>query len=148
MSHEIPPLLPAHEMPPVRSQADLELHWRRLMGELGFGSIKLWWLFFDADGHCAPTTHQVEDLPEEPGPHGLANLMWICQQVLDEVAPGGSVAFLLSRPGGVGITAGDRAWASGIGRAARAAGVRCHPVHLANDHELRVFAPDDEIARA
>jgi hypothetical protein len=135
-------------MPPVRSQADLELHWRRLMGELGFGSTLLWWIFFDADGHGAPTIQQVEDLPEVPEPQGLANLMRICQQVLDDVAPGGSVAFLRSRPGGAGITAGDRAWASGIGRAARAAGVHCHPVHLANDQELRVFAPDDEIACA
>ncbi|HET7689504.1 MAG TPA: hypothetical protein VFK41_03935 [Nocardioidaceae bacterium] len=146
MDNTTPSLLPPHQMPPVRSQADLELYWRRLMGELGFGSTLLWWTFFDADGFCAPPLQQLEDLPEVPEEPGLTNLMWICQQVIDEVVPGGSVAFLRSRPGGAGITAADHAWASGIARAARTAGVRCHPVHLANDHELRVFAPDDEIA--
>jgi len=47
-----------------------------------------------------------------------------------------------------GITASDRAWAVGLATAARERDVACHPVHLANDQEVRAFAPDDEIASA
>lgn len=146
MSDDIPPLRAPQDMPPVHTQADLYGHWRALMGELGFSEPLLWFQFFDSDGQCTPIVQQVGDPPEIADTDLLTNLMWICQQVLDDFTPGGSVAFLLSRPGTPILTASDRAWATSLATAARKAGVACHPVHLANDYELRPFTPDDSIA--
>ncbi|PVG81781.1 hypothetical protein DDE18_17605 [Nocardioides gansuensis] len=148
MTHDIPPLRRPEDMPAVRTQADLHRHWRAMMGELGFGQRQLWFQFFDADGRCTPVVQQVTDVPELPDTEMLANLMAICDQLLTDLVPDGSVAFLWARPGRPGLIASDRAWAAGLAKAAADAGVRSHPVHLANDHELRVFATDDEIASA
>jgi hypothetical protein len=148
MEEDIPPLRRPEDMPPVCTQADLYQHWRALMGDLGFGDTLLWFQFFEADGRCAPMIQQVGELPDLPDPELLGNLMHVCARVVREIVPDGSVAFLRSRPGGAGVTASDRSWATRLAAAAREAGVNSHPVHLANDEELRVFAPDDEIASA
>ena len=118
------------------------------MGELGFSAPQLWMVILDADGRCTPVVQHIEDLPDTPDPQLYANLMLVCRGILDEVIPGGSVAFLRARPGPAGLTAADRAWAAGLSAAAHEHGVACRPVHLANDHEIRAFAPDDEIASA
>lgn len=57
----------------------------------------------------------------------------------------GSLAILLSRPGGEPMTDDDRSWARTLSRSARARGVSLWPVHLATDAELVVFAPDDMV---
>jgi hypothetical protein len=146
MDEDIPPLRHFEDMPPVRTQADLYLHWRAMMGKLGFSETLLWVLIFDADGYSTPLIQQIEDTPEVPDEASLADLMLMCREVIAQCVPGGSVAFLRSRPGRAGFTASDRAWASGLSTAALAHGVAAHPVHLVNDQELRVFAPDDAIA--
>jgi len=134
------------EMPPVRTQADLERHWRGLMGPLGFSETLLWVVFFDTGGCCTPYIQQIAELSDEPEECDFVDLIAFCAQIIDDVLPGGSVAFLRSRPGSAAWTLADRAWASGLTRAAQRSPVRVHPVHLANDHDLRVFAPDDVAA--
>ncbi len=146
MDANIPSLRRPEEMRPVRTQIDLYRHWRALMGELGFSETVLWWLFFDADGRALPPIQQIGDLPDVPDEHRLTNLLLVCEDVIEAIAPGGSVAFLRSRPGRAGLTASDRQWASRLTAAARKSKVRCHPFHTANDEELRVFTPDDEIS--
>jgi hypothetical protein len=148
MNDEIPPLRRPEDMPPVHSQADLHRLWRALMGELGFGSNQLWMVLLDADGRCTPVIQQIKEVPDVPDRRLLTGLMKLSRGLLDEVVPGGSVAFLWARPGRAGLTAADRAWAGGLSSAARGADVSCHPVHLANDQEVRAFTPDDEIASA
>ncbi len=118
------------------------------MGELGFSAPQLWFLLLDADGRCTPVVQKLDEIPDVPEAEVLANLMTVCRGLLDQVLPGGSVAFLRARPGPAGLTASDRVWASRLSEAARAHDVACHPVHLANDQEIRVFTPDDEIASA
>ncbi len=146
--NETPPLNRPEDMPPIRSQADLYQLWRALMGELGFAAPQLWMVLLDADARCTPVIQKIEDIPHVPDPQMLDNLMTVCRGILDEVLPGGSVAFLLARPGSPGLTASDRAWAAGLSAAARERGVACHPVHLANDQEIHAFTPDDGIASA
>lgn len=148
MTNDIPPLQRPEDMPPVHSQADLHRLWRALMGELGFSTNQLWMVVLDADGRCTPVIQHIVEVPDLPNRRALHGLMTLASAVLDEVFPGGSVAFLWARPGRAGLTASDRAWASRLTAAAREAGVSAHAVHLANDEEVRAFAPDDEIASA
>jgi hypothetical protein len=136
------------QWPPVHTQADLERHWRELMGPLGFSETLLWVILFDAAGYPTPMIQQVADLPEEPDALEIAKLLSFCTQIIDDAVPDGSVAFLRTRPGSATWTPGDRAWAGGITQAARKASIRVHPVHLANDVDLRVFTPDDLAASA
>jgi hypothetical protein len=118
------------------------------MGPLGFGSRLLWLQLFDAEGRCTPLLPTIEDLPLLPDEECFDQLLAFVQHLLDLEVPGGSVAFLLSRPGRAGISASDRRWAVGLTGAARRLGVRAWPVHLANDHELRVVTDDDLAASA
>lgn len=146
MDDEIPPLLPADQMPPIHSPQDMHRHWRALMGELGFSQRLLWFGFLTADGWMAPQLHQVDDLPPQPIAPLADNLIAICRRVLDEVFdPAGSVAFLLSRPGSAEMTDDDRAWARALATAATHGDVRLQPIHLATDEAVRVFAADDLI---
>jgi hypothetical protein len=146
MTHDTPPLCRPEDMPHVRTQADLHRHFRALMGELGFSRTSLWLAFFDEDGRSLPLLQEIDDLPELPTPDDLASLMHLCDYVLGMAGvPDGSVGFLLTRPGGPGVSATDRAWAAGLTRAARECEVRTFPVHLANDTELRAFTPDDAV---
>lgn len=147
MTDDTPPLRRPEDMPPVRTQADLHRHFRALLGRLGFSHASLWLAFFDEEGGSLPLLQEIDDLPELPTTDDLASLMRLCDYVLGMLgAPDGSVGFLLSRPGGPGLSVPDRAWAAGIAAAARECGVRSFAVHLANDHELRAFTPDDAVA--
>lgn len=145
MNDDIPPLLPADQMPAIRTQHHLYRHWRALMGELGFSERLLWCAFIDAAGFPTPVLSQVADLPLFPDQQFLHNLMSIFDTVLSEEVYGGSVAVLLSRPGRANLTDSDRAWGRELTIAAERAGVSMRPVHLANNDELRVLAYDDLI---
>jgi len=141
----MPPRLPPGQAPPIRTQHDLRQYWRALMGPLGFSQPLLWLSFVAADGRPTPVLSQIDDLPELPDDHFLGNLMLIAEGVIGHEVPGGSLAVLLSRPGRADLTDSDRAWARGLTTAALEAGVRMRPVHLANDEEVRIVAPDDLI---
>ncbi|MGH3447561.1 MAG: hypothetical protein ACRDQA_32385 [Nocardioidaceae bacterium] len=140
---DIPPLLPPDQQPPIRTQEDLYQHWRALMGPLGFSERLLWLCFVNPDGVVAPTVSQIAEIPVMPQDEEARSLIHMVAEVLEREAPGGSVAILLSRPGRPEMTGSDRAWARALTSAAAVTGVRMQPVHLANDHEVRVFAPDD-----
>lgn len=145
---DIPPLRRPQDTPPLHSQHDLYQHWRALMGPLGFSHPSLWILFIDADRRVTPIVTKVEDLPNRPDNQLLTNLMALANRLLQGDVFGGSVAFLVSRPGPAQITESDRAWARGLPAAAAYAEVRIEPVHLANDEDLCIFAPDDLIKTA
>ena len=122
--------------------------WRSLMGPLGFGQRLLWLQLLDADGRCTPLLLTIEELPLLPDEECFDQLVGFVRHLVELEVPGGSVAFLLSRPGRAGLSAGDLRWARGLTDAARRLGVRAWPVHLANDHELRVVTDDDLAASA
>jgi len=136
MTHEIPEMVPVDQMPPITDQRSLEHTWRMLMGKLGFADPQLWMLFLDAAGRIeliAP----VHESPLEWEDDMRAGLL----QVLESVAPD-SVAFLFARPGGRLRTPADLTWARALAEISRRLGYPW-PVHLANDFELTVVAPDD-----
>lgn len=141
MDDTIPPLTSPADLPPIRTQEDLHRLWRMLMGPLGFGGRSLWVHLIDDDANSTPVLVQVEDLPPLPDLAMRDNLKRYVKELV--AREGGSVAFLLTRPGRAGITAGDRRWAQTLDDVARRAGLQPWPVHRANDDELVVVAPDD-----
>ncbi|TNM46094.1 hypothetical protein FHP29_03965 [Nocardioides albidus] len=133
MTDEIPPLLPPDQMPPLADQAALDHTWRALMGRLGFATPQLWVLLVDGDQ--PRQVIEVADVPSDPRPEEVDRMRVLVEQARE---CGLSCAFLYARPGGATRTAGDLTWARGL-----AALDQRWPVHLANDLELRVAAPDD-----
>ena len=127
--------------PTVRSQADLEKVWRHLMEPLGFSGASIWMLRLDPDGLAVPHLLEIAEAelaPDDPEP--FAGLL----VQLESDDPGGSYAFLRTRPGHGGVDTGDRAWAGFLYAAGRLAGVRLEVVHLATDADV-VPLPLDEI---
>jgi hypothetical protein len=129
--------------PPLVDAADLERFWLDLMGPLGFGSRKLWLLMLTDDHRPVRQITQIDDVPVVVEAGSCAGLMEVCQMLVTEVVPGGSIALLLTRPGRHPMDVGDTAWARALVDAARRAQVPLWPVHFANDRELRVFPPED-----
>jgi hypothetical protein len=145
MTHDdIPPLLPPGDMPAVRTQADLQRTWRALMGTLGFPDRRLWLLFLDHEGQLLGPLLSMDNLSDGPYDLPVEDLVTICREILDGPGGvGGSVAFLITRPGRDDWHVGDRAWGRYLGAAAYRVGGRVWPVHRANDRELAV-APEAE----
>jgi hypothetical protein len=56
----------------VRTDSDLLVRWRQLMGPWAFGRRSPWPLWFDADGRQLPIVVPVDDVPEYPDPPMLA----------------------------------------------------------------------------
>lgn len=143
MNEKLPYLRRPEDMPPIRSQSDLHQYWRALMGELGFSQPALWVQFLTSDDRSDGMLTHFEELTHLPEQPWLDELLVLCGRMLDSHLPGGRVVFLFSRPGSRRVTDNDRAWALAIMSATRKAGIASEPIHLANDEELRVFAPDD-----
>lgn len=142
MNEENPSLEDVKDLP-IHSQADLIQLWRALMGELGFSRRRLWVLLVCEDGRPIPHVVQIDAVPDLPG-DDLVHLLEMCQHLDDETG----VAVLLTRPGRDGVSASDRAWGAALLAAARATGVSCWPLHVANDVAVRVVAPDDLVDSA
>ncbi|TCJ30446.1 hypothetical protein [Nocardioides jejuensis] len=130
---EIPTLLPPDQMPPIVDQASLEHHWRALMGKLGFGRPRVWVLLIQRSRGLMVS--EVDELPLRPEDDAASGLRHVFGS-FDGVEP----AFLYCRPGSSALSAADRAWVDVLVAASDA-----WPVHVANDVELRVVAPDDLI---
>ena len=86
---------------------------------------------------------QIDEIPRWADAKMCHPLLEMCQHIVGRNGAGGSVAFLLTRPGRNPMDDADRSWARGLASAAQQLGVAMWPVHFANDAELRVFAPDD-----
>ena len=140
MDNDIPPMRDIEDLDPIRTQADLERHWRMLMGPLGFSERLIWMQLLDRDGRCTPLITQIGELPRLPTGQDEDGLTQILEHFADDDA---SMVFLLTRPGRRGMSASDLAWARMVRNAARRAGMKVWPVHRANDDELVVCSPDD-----
>lgn len=143
MTFDIPPLRPPEDTPPIKTQDDLCRFWRMLMGELGFSQRYLWAVILDSQGAVLPQVFQIAQCPAKPDRLMLRNLMQAFRTVFDDDTDAYSVALLWSRPGKAATSNQDIDWANTIREAARGALVPIWPVHLANDFDLRVFAPDE-----
>jgi hypothetical protein len=145
MDDDIPPLLPIHEVPPLRTQADLHRQWRAMMGPLGFSGRRLWLLFLEPDDRPTELLMQIDDVPDSPRPGEADSLLRLCQQVRREHDLG-RVAALLSRPGEGSVRASDRRWGRALLDSARRFDVPLAPVHLANDDAVVPLTGDDLLA--
>jgi len=116
------------------------------MGPLGFGQARLWIAFLEPSAMMSAQLVQIEDIPRWADAQLCGALLEMCGHIIGRDGLGGSVAFLLTRPGRNPIDDADRSWASGLTSAAQQHSASMWPVHFANDAELRVFAPDDLVA--
>ena len=107
MDDDIPPLLPIHQVPPLRTQADLHRQWRAMMGPLGFAGRRLWLLFLEPDDRPTELLLQIDDIPEDPREGEPDSLLLLCREVRREHGLG-RVAVLLSRPGEGTVRPSDR----------------------------------------
>ena len=135
--------------PTIDTQADLEEVWRHLMGPAnlgeGFGRRSVWLLRVDGERRVVPAITEIAECDEAPAPgtaDGLAQVL----RMLDDDDPGGSFAFLLSRPG-QGLQEADRVWGRFLVAAGRDAGVRLEIVHLATDAGVVALPPDELMER-
>jgi hypothetical protein len=132
---------------PMPDQRALHERWCALMGELGFSRRALWLASVDVDRRMVPPLVKIEDYPRLPDPEDVRELLARCRAFVDDGAPDGSLAVLLSRPGRAGITDDDRAWARALIDAGRYARLPLEPLHLATDEDLVALAPDDLVPR-
>lgn len=138
MTDHTPPLVPSDQLPPVRTQADLHLLWRRLMGRLGFAAPQIWALLLDDGRLLRPI--KLEELPYAPSPDADVRIGCFAEMLMGiggDLDADVRLAFLFARPGGATRTPADLAWARLL------APHSPWPVHLANDRELTVASPDD-----
>lgn len=145
MDDDIPPLLPLHEVPPLRTQADLHRQWRALMGPLGFAGRRLWVLFLTPDDRPTELLMQIDDVPDQPRGGETDSLLLLCREVRTEHRLG-RVAVLLSRPGSGAVRASDRRWGRALLDSARRLDVPLAPVHLATDDVVVPLTADDLLA--
>jgi hypothetical protein len=127
----------------IRNQSDVQRMWELLMQPLGFRATSVWVTFIGADDRPTRFLIQITESDQLPEPQEVANLFDALEQVAAEEGEGTSVAFLVSRPGRDGVNAFDRDLASRLMTGARASGVACHPVHVANDVAVWAVTPDD-----
>ena len=128
----------------VTDEASLYELWQTLMGSGGFARRSIWIVFLEPDGRTIPAINAIDEIPVLPVREFVENLEGIVEQLLDD--PGvGSAAFLLSRPGSVNMSSGDRIWARALQNLCRIGG---WPLHLATYDTIRVFAPDDLVESA
>ena len=129
----IPPVESATD--PVYSASDLRQRWRALMGPLGFGERLLWLSFLGPDRRLIKALSQV---PIGPRPQSriLKNLMSSLRMVIDGMAPGTTVALLLTGPGRGPISPADRLWSKSLTEMARHFVIPIEPIFRANDEAL------------
>ena len=134
----IPPIESATD--PVYSAADLRQCWRALMGPLGFGRRLLWVSYLGPDRRLIKTLSQMPIGPR-PQQRTLKNLMSSLRSLLDDMAPGTTVAMLLTGPGQGPITPADRVWSKSLTAIAERFAVPIEPIFWANDESLVQVTP-------
>ena len=129
--------------PRVRTAADLEAVWRRLIEPLGFGSRQIFAIMLSRDGEVFPSIVNVTDCPSAPDELMLENLASGLREGLDAMDAQGSCAVFWARPTPGGTRATDVAWARALGAAMAKYSLGDWPIHVADDFVLRVVTPDD-----
>ena len=127
----------------ISTQRDLHRLWELLMQPLGFRSTSVWVTLIGADDRPVRFLIEIAESELLPEADQVRSLFEALQQIIAEEGEGLSVAFLITRPGRDGISRFDRELTGLLTNGARAAGVGCHPVHVANDVAIRAVAPDD-----
>ncbi|MQA01817.1 MAG: hypothetical protein GEV07_03480 [Streptosporangiales bacterium] len=133
---------------PLPERIDDESAMVRYLGALltadgASGRRDLWVFMLDGDGHPLDPATCVDDVPADPAPRFTGNLFLLFRRTLASVAPDGSVAMALERPGPPQVCLSDRQWASALRWGARREGVRLHGPYLVVGGRVRRL-PDGE----
>lgn len=120
---------------PVFSTSDLRQRWRALMGPLGFGQRLLWLCYLGPDRRMIKALSQVPIGPR-PQQRSLKDMMSSLRSVLDGMAPGTTVAMLLSQPGHGPISHADRLWSKSLTEMAGRFVIPIEPIFRANDESI------------
>jgi hypothetical protein len=110
------------------------------MGPLGFGRRLLWVSFLGPDRRLIKTLSQLPIGPR-PQHRALKNLMSSLRSLLDDMAPGTTVAMLLTGPGQGAISRADRVWSKSLTEIAERCAVPIEPIFRANDESLVQVTP-------
>jgi hypothetical protein len=129
--------------PVIRTQADLEQMWRRLMSPLGFTSCALWLVVLE-DDRPVPRVTEFVRTPRAPGEDDAAAVAGAIENL---ATPKTSLAFLRTRPGRGRPDHDDLAWAQTLYAAGQLADAPLAVVHLAHDDDV-VPMPMDDLLRA
>lgn len=122
---------PLNQLPPVTCADRAADRWRLVLGMTGVRERELWVQVFDADGAQRAPVVLVDELPVDPEPVIVENLLGAVTEVLLRETSGiGSVAVALARTETPEVQASDLAWASAVQRAAGDLEVRLLSVHL------------------
>lgn len=132
--------------PHLRTDHDVLQHWRRLVGRPGHAARELWITFVDPLGQVQPTLPIIEDIPLHPARRTARNLVESMAVLIAESIPGGSVAFMLARPGPVAVTVSDQAWARALSCEVARAGLRPWPLCASSDTGVHHVAPEEQAA--
>ena len=130
---------PPEDQTPLASTDDLTAVWHTIVVWEPFRFRSVWLLFIDRAGRPAGPLITVDDMADGPYGIGLEELVDLCREIIDGPGDGGSVALLMTRPGGPPWTVSDRAWGRFLLRGAEAIGEPVWPVHLAHSHSLERF---------
>lgn len=135
---------PPTDQRPITGPAELADRWRQVLGSEPYRTRCVWLLFLDPARRPTGPVLTFEDVPDGPYDLAAADLAGTCREILDGPGGGGSVAFLMSRPGGGPWTVSDRAWGRFLDRAAqevdqKAGGLRW-PVRLAHRYDAAEVA--------
>lgn len=129
-------------VPVLRTQADVEQMWRRLMTPLGFARCSLWMVTIQ-DDRPIPRVLEITLTALEPEDGDAEALAGVLRRLAGDRH---RFAFLRTRPGSGRPDASDRAWARELYAAGRQASVRLEVVHLAHDHDVYPLPLDDLLA--
>lgn len=136
---------PPADQRPITTAADLTGRWRSLLRTEPFQVRATWLLFLDPHRRPAGPVITIDDVPDGPYALEVDDLVELCREILDGPGGGGSVALLMSRPGGAPWTVSDRAWGRFLSRTAAAVGPTLWPVHRAHRYGLEELATDGTV---
>lgn len=103
----------------LHDEASLLRYVRSLLGPHEMSGRSLWVLFLDADRWSTHVVVAIDDIPDEPRPDTVDNLLDMAGRTLDEHLPGGQIALALERPGSPWPCGDDVGWARMLDAAAR-----------------------------
>ena len=129
--------------PLLRTQADVEAMWRRLMSPLGFSSHSLWMVVVEHD-RPMPQVVEFSELPTAPREGDSESLARAIENL--GATSQTSLAFLRTRPGSGRPDPDDLAWATTLYAAGHLADVPLRIIHLAHDHDVIPLPMDDLLA--
>ncbi len=130
---------------PIRTLDDLTAAWTVIDGGFGYSAPQILILVIEADGTVTRTIIQIYDAEIGGRPEGtlLAGMVERLAEVVDDQAPGGSVAVMKARPGPASLTHLDRRWLRELHQHLDAAPFGSHGLFFASDAGPGPVPPDD-----